>query len=172
MYRTLDWRQDTERGQTLFLSLAEWRSSVPSMQIRTSEVWEAYLSGPGMTRPTGPRTEAHPTLGGVSPPPNHPPVLAPHSLAEVACAAGCEGQGADEGVTGIKGGPQQHLTPVIYTLGQGPRVGAGGQQGHPQPSDWTSSPWNSNMGRREGKRRVERRGKGPRAPATLSICSQ
>lgn len=56
----------------------------------------------------------------VSPP--HPiskVLLAVHSLAEVTGAAGREGQRADEGVAGDKGGAQQRLAALEHTLEPG-----------------------------------------------------
>lgn len=65
--------------------------------------------------------------------PHHPipaPRLAAYSLAEITGTTGCEGQRADVGMAGIKGGPQQCLTPVVHTLGKGPGARAGGWQSH------------------------------------------
>ena len=89
-----------------------------------------------------------------------PSLLGPHSLAEITGTAGHEGQRADIGMAGVKGGSQQRLTAVIHTLGCGPGARAGGWQGHTQPSDFTNPTQHSSLGRRERKRSVERRRKG------------
>lgn len=59
----------------------------------------------------------------------HQPHSRCHSLAEITGTAGREGQRADVGMAGFKGGPQQHLTLVVHTLGQGPGDRAGSWQG-------------------------------------------
>lgn len=128
-------------------------SSDPSRQRGISELWEAHASVPGTVGLSDPCAEPHPSNGRDLPPPSTTPVLASHSLAEVAGAAGGKGQRADIRVAGVKGGPQQHLTPLIHALGQGPGAGAGGQQGHAQPSDFTSPTWNPHLGPGEGEER-------------------
>lgn len=141
------------------------------MQIRVSELWEAYLLGSGIIKLSGPRDELPPQTGRGLPSTQYcPPPPAPHSLAEIAGTAGREGQRADIGMAGIKGGPQQCLTAVIHTLGQGPGARAGGWQGQVKPSDFASPIQHPNLSPRERKGRVESRQKGhghqqPWAPA-------
>jgi hypothetical protein len=59
----------------------------------------------------------HTNSGRGSPQSNTTQCLTFHLLAEVTGTAGREGQRADIGMAGIKGGPQQCFTPLIHTLG-------------------------------------------------------
>lgn len=89
-------------------------------------------------------------------------MLAAHLLAEIAGTAGREGQRADVGMAGIKGRPQQCLTPVIHTLEQGPGAGAGASRAMhsllTSPAAHGTSAWA--RGRERGGWRGEERGHG------------
>lgn len=93
-------------------------------------------------------------------------MLAAHLLAEIAGTAGHEGQRADVGMAGIKGRPQQCLTPVIHALEQGPGAGAGASRAThsplTSPAAHGTSAWA--QGREKGGWRGEERGHGHRQP--------